>query len=121
MTSLKLIASKIKFQAENLGSNALRQVTPYLVTVDEWNSFLFRHSSIKCLVPENNEMMRNSYLLLDEYMRLLDSSGGRKDPSLSILDVGVKAAMDKSGFDENKFFKRGGKYKWSKGDTSLDW
>ena len=54
-------------------------------------------------------------------MRFLDSSGGRKDPSLSILDVGVKAAMDKSGFDENKFFKRGGKYKWSKGDTSLDW
>ena len=65
--------------------------------------------------------MRNSYLLLDEYMRFLDCSRGGKDPSPSILDVGVKAAMDGSGFDEKLSFKRGGKYKWSKMDKVLDW
>ena len=40
-------------------------------------------------------------------MRFLDNSNGRKDPSKSILDVGVKAALDKSGFDEEILVKRG--------------
>ncbi|KAE8289963.1 putative E3 ubiquitin-protein ligase RNF144A-A [Larimichthys crocea] len=44
------------------------------------------HSSVSCLVPESNEKMRNSYLILDEYMRFLDCREGRKDPSKSILD-----------------------------------
>ena len=66
------------------------------------------------MVGESNEKMRNSYLIMDEYMRFLDNSQGRKDPSKSILDVGVKAAINNSGFDEKMFLKRGGKYKWSK-------
>ena len=71
--------------------------------------------------PESNEMMRSSYLILDEYMRFLDCSKGGKDPSPSILDVGVQAALNMSGFDERTFFKRGGKYKWSKMEKRLDW
>ena len=56
-------------------------------------------------------------------MRFLDNSNGRKDPSKSILDVGVKAALDKSGFDEEILVKRGKiqKYKWSKADQLLEW
>ena len=80
-----------------------------------------RHKSVTTLVPESNEAMRNSYLILDEYMRFLDNTGGAKKPSRSLLDVGVDAAMDQAGFDEAMFFKRGGKYKWSKGDQRLDW
>ncbi len=88
-------------------------------------------------------MMRDSYLILDEYvsvqlaqyawdctcklvdinpqMRFLDCTQGRKDPSKSILDVGVANAMKFSGFDEEMFLKRGGRYTWSKGDMKLDW
>ena len=65
--------------------------------------------------------MRNSYLILDEYMRFLDNTGGSKTPSLSLLDVGVEAAMDMAGFDQAMFLKRGGKYKWSKQAHSLEW
>ena len=107
----------LPIEAENMGEGALRQV----LTEDEWKHFLDMHSSINCLVQESNEKMRNSYLILDEYMRFLDNSYGRKDPSKSILDVGVKAALDNSGFDEEMFVKRGGKYKWSKADQLLDW
>jgi radical S-adenosyl methionine domain-containing protein 2 len=39
----------------------------------------------------------------------------------SLLDVGVSDALDESGFDEKMFFKRGGKYEWSKADQKLDW
>ena len=59
------------FQAENMGPNALRQVEPFLVTKEEWQEFLSTHDSLKFLVPESNEMMRTSYLILDEYMRFV--------------------------------------------------
>ena len=72
-------------------------------------------------MPESNDAMRNSYLILDEYMRFLDNTGGSKTPSLSLLDVGVEAAMDMAGFDQAMFLKRGGKYKWSKQAHSLEW
>jgi len=52
-------------------------------------------------------------------MRFLD--GGTKKPSRSILDVGVRDAIDAANFDEAMFLKRGGKYTWSKADMKLDW
>ena len=113
------------------------------VTSEEFKAFVERHSSLNHIIAaESNDEMRNSYLILDEYMRFvdidvceisvsfnsrkfahrfLDNSNGCKTPSVSILDAGVKAAMNKSGFDRKMFFKRGGKYIWSKKDMNLDW
>lgn len=54
-------------------------------------------------------------------MRFLDCTQGRKDPSKSILDVGITEAIKFSGFDEAMFKKRGGQYVWSKKDMELDW
>ena len=111
----------LPIEAENMGEGALRQVEPFLVTDEEWEQFLNTHSDLECLVRESNDQMRNSYIILDEYMRFLDNSQGRKEPSRSLLDVGVQAAFNKSGFDEKMFLKRGGKYEWSKKDQLLDW
>lgn len=52
-------------------------------------------------------------------MRFLN--GGTKKPSRSILDVGVRDAIDTANFDEEMFLARGGKYTWSKADMKLDW
>ncbi|KAM9355055.1 S-adenosylmethionine-dependent nucleotide dehydratase RSAD2 [Pholidichthys leucotaenia] len=106
---------------ENAGESALREAERFVISDQQFQEFLDRHSSISCLVPESNEKMRNSYLILDEYMRFLDCRAGRKDPSKSILDVGVKEAICFSGFDEKMFLKRGGKYVWSKADMTLEW
>ncbi|XP_028422235.1 S-adenosylmethionine-dependent nucleotide dehydratase RSAD2 [Perca flavescens] len=106
---------------ENAGESALREAERFIISEQQFQEFLDRHSSVSCLVPESNEKMRNSYLILDEYMRFLDCREGRKDPSKSILDVGVKEAICFSGFDEKMFLKRGGKYVWSKADMKLEW
>nr|7N7H_A Chain A, VIPERIN-LIKE ENZYME [Nematostella vectensis] len=106
---------------ENSGEDALRDAEQFLVSNHEFDQFISRHASLECLVPESNEKMQNSYLILDEYMRFLDCTGGSKSPSKSILDVGVDQAMKFSGFDEKMFLKRGGKYVWSKADMKLDW
>uniref|UniRef100_A0A3B4WRW7 S-adenosylmethionine-dependent nucleotide dehydratase RSAD2 n=1 Tax=Seriola lalandi dorsalis TaxID=1841481 RepID=A0A3B4WRW7_SERLL len=106
---------------ENAGEAALREAERFVISDQQFQEFLGRHSGVSCLVPESNEKMRNSYLILDEYMRFLDCREGRKDPSRSILDVGVKDAICFSGFDEKMFLKRGGKYVWSKADMKLNW
>lgn len=58
--------------------------------------------------------MKDSYLNLDEYMRFLNCTTGGKIPTKSILDVGVNEALNKAGFDEKAFLRRGGKFQWSK-------
>ncbi|XP_005998977.1 S-adenosylmethionine-dependent nucleotide dehydratase RSAD2 [Latimeria chalumnae] len=108
-------------EGENAGEDALRQAEKFVIDDEDFQKFLDHHKHIKCLVPESNQKMRDSYLILDEYMRFLDCTKGRKDPSKSILDVGVENAVKFSGFDEKMFLKRGGKYVWSKADMKLDW
>nr|XP_033793442.1 radical S-adenosyl methionine domain-containing protein 2 [Geotrypetes seraphini] len=108
-------------KGENSGEEALRQAERFIISDEEFNLFLERHKRISCLVPESNQKMRDSYLILDEYMRFLNCRNGRKDPSKSILDVGVENAITFSGFDEKMFLQRGGKYVWSKADLKLDW
>ncbi|XP_076834234.1 S-adenosylmethionine-dependent nucleotide dehydratase RSAD2 [Brachyhypopomus gauderio] len=125
ITSLNPVRWKVfqclLIKGENTGENSLREAEKFVITDQEFQDFLDRHHSVECLVPESNQKMRDSYLILDEYMRFLDCRAGRKDPSRSILDVGVEAAIQFSGFDERMFLKRGGKYVWSKADMNLDW
>ncbi|XP_009940366.2 S-adenosylmethionine-dependent nucleotide dehydratase RSAD2 [Opisthocomus hoazin] len=108
-------------EGENTGEDALREAEKFVISDEDFELFLDRHKDVSCLVPESNQKMRDSYLILDEYMRFLNCRNGRKEPSKSILDVGVEAAIKFSGFDETMFLKRGGKYVWSKADMKLDW
>jgi len=105
-------------EGENDGNNTLRDARKFEITDEEYKAFLDRHSSQKCIVPEDNNTMKNSYLVLDEYMQFLDSSTGGKTPSKSILEVGVEEAIKESGFDEEKFISRGGIYSWQRQKTS---
>uniref|UniRef100_A0A8C9YZE1 S-adenosylmethionine-dependent nucleotide dehydratase RSAD2 n=2 Tax=Sander lucioperca TaxID=283035 RepID=A0A8C9YZE1_SANLU len=92
---------------ENAGESALREAERFVISEQQFQEFLDRHSSVSCLNIIS--------------MRFLDCREGRKDPSKSILDVGVKEAICFSGFDEKMFLKRGGKYVWSKADMKLEW
>jgi len=113
----------LEIQGENTGEGSLRSAEKFTIPDEEFQSFVKRHKEKlgEIVVPESNEKMRNSYLILDEYMRFLDNTGGAKKPSKSILDVGVDVAIQNSGFDEKMFFARGGKYKWSNKDGELEW
>ncbi|XP_066246783.1 S-adenosylmethionine-dependent nucleotide dehydratase RSAD2-like [Euwallacea similis] len=108
-------------EGENVGPEALKNAENFYINEETFNAFLDRHKTVKCLVPESNTKMQNSYLILDEYMRFLDCQNGWKIPSKSILDVGVEEALKFSGFDEEMFKKRGGIYKWSKEPERLSW
>mmetsp|Transcript_32596 Transcript_32596/g.77322 ORF Transcript_32596/g.77322 Transcript_32596/m.77322 type:complete len:352 (-) Transcript_32596:214-1269(-) len=99
---------------ENGGENDLRQASPLAVSIEQFDAFVLRHASQKCLVPESAKTMQNSYLVLDEKLRFLNCESGEKLPSESILDVGVQKALEYSGFDARMFLERGGVYDWNR-------
>lgn len=101
-------------EGENIGPDAIRDATDLVITDDEFKAFLERHKSQDCLVPEDNNAMENSYLLLDEEMRFLNCTGGKKIPGRSILTAGVQAALDDAGWETETFVARGGIFDWER-------
>lgn len=99
---------------ENGDETKLRDVRALLITDEEWKSFCDRHEHNSFFVPEGNDVMASSYLLLDEYMRFLNK--GVKEPTKSILEVGVDEALKGVYWDEEGFQERGGVYEWSKAE-----
>jgi radical S-adenosyl methionine domain-containing protein 2 len=100
-------------EGENLGENAKRDARDMVVPEDKFQAFIERHRRHHPVVEDNKDM-RDSYLILDQDMCFLDCTSGAKIPSKSILDVGVEAALDDSGFDAAAFERRGGRYDYSK-------
>jgi len=58
---------------ENAGPDAIRDAQDQVVTKSQFNAFKERHSSLKQLVPEDNDTMRNSCVLFVVYLCLFGS------------------------------------------------
>ncbi|KAL8856013.1 MAG: hypothetical protein Q9178_007384 [Gyalolechia marmorata] len=84
----------------------------FVISDEEYQTFCDRHKHQQSFVPESNEVMKSSYLILDEYMRFLNK--GVKEPTKSILEVGIPAAMNDVYWDDESFTRRGGEYDWQK-------
>ena len=70
---------------ENENEERKRDARSFLVNDNLWKTFCDRHKSLGCFVPESNELMKGSYLILDENMRFLDKGDGEETASQSIL------------------------------------
>jgi radical S-adenosyl methionine domain-containing protein 2 len=106
-------------KGENEGGDKLRDVTRFQITNEEFEQFKKRHEELSCMVPESNDSMKSSYLILDEYMRFLDKGDGEEIHSESILDVGVNKALEAIYYDEKEFIKRKGDYLFNDRDPCL--
>ena len=102
---------------ENGSEHTLRDARRFVINDDEWRLFCDKHKHQECFVPEANNVMASSYLLLDENLRFLNKGVGR--PTRSILDIGVTEALKDVHWDGKGFQMRGGVYKWSKLERSL--
>jgi radical S-adenosyl methionine domain-containing protein 2 len=91
-----------------------RDARELLITTEQWQTFCEKHQHLDAFVPESNELMASSYLILDEYMCFLDKGKGKEKQSKSILEVGVARALEEVHFDQAVFLRRGGEYDWSK-------
>ena len=76
-------------EGENWGEGAKKNVMPFLIDDEKFQSFIDRHKDLNP-VAEDNDTMRDSYLILDQELRFLNCEGNKKIPGKSILIAGVK-------------------------------
>ena len=77
----------LMIEGENHSEDTLRDVRSFLITDEEFKLFCDAHRHNECFVPEPNDVMRSSYLLLDEYMRFLNKGlvNSTQPPRFSLL------------------------------------
>ena len=87
---------------------------------DEFEAFVERHRSLRrdgiAIVPESNELMTNSYLMISPDGRFFwhEPCGGSRGSKYGdrILAVGLDAALAPARFSADKFRNRGGVFDW---------
>lgn len=83
------------------------------VSSAQFDEFVARHQAALPeirIVPENNEAMTNSYIMVDPEGRFFQNVAGQYRYSKSILDIGVREALMEVGYSSAKFLVRGGLY-----------
>ena len=82
------------------------------VTDKQFAAFVERHSSVNGVkvVPEDNDLMTGSYVMIDPTGRFFDNTRGSYTYSRPILQVGVSDALQYIKTDFKKFVLRGGRY-----------
>ena len=97
------------------GQNDLT-VDEHIISEDEFERHVRLSRRVEAhgvtLVPENNDLMRGSYVMVDPAGRFFDNVAGRHTYSRSILGVGVGEALKDVSVDSQKFLLRNGLYSW---------
>ncbi|QXP58379.1 viperin family antiviral radical SAM protein [Olleya sp. HaHaR_3_96] len=94
------------------GQNDIK-IDKFKITTAEYNYFLTTHEDVKTIVPESNDEIKGSYVMVDPAGRFFDNAEGTHNYSKTILEVGVQEALKTMNYDLEKFLDRGGVYDWS--------
>ncbi len=91
-------------------------VDPYVVSPDEFEEYVELSRRVQAygikVVPESNDLMTGSYVMVDPAGRFFDNASGAHTYSRSIVEVGVEAAFRDVSVDSRKFISRDGLYDW---------
>ena len=91
-------------------------VDDQVVTVEQFDAYVDRNQRVEdtgvAVVPEDNELMTGSYVMVDPAGRFFDNTAGTHIYSRSINEVGVEAALRDISVDPARFRLRGGLYAW---------
>ncbi len=82
----------------------------------EFAAYIDRHQQQlphQIIVPETNDDMTGSYLMVDPAGRFYDNVDGAYTYSRPILEVAIENALKDIRFDREKFVIRGGDYDWT--------
>ena len=87
-----------------------------LVSAEEFRRYVERNRRVEehgvTVVPETNDLMTGSYVMVDPAGRFFDNVSGFHTYSRSILEVGVEQALKEVSVDAGKFLSRSGLYAW---------
>ena len=104
------------FQALSVGGQNNGLVDSLLITQEEFDRYVARNRYVESLsitvVPESNDLMRGSYVMVDPAGRFFDNVTGAHRYSRPINEVGVEAALGEVWVDPDRFRSRNGRYNW---------
>lgn len=78
---------------------------------DQFKAYIDRNATAN-LVPENNEVMYSSYLLIDPLGRFFEDTKREHTYSDSLLEHDVDHCLSQISLSRENFINRGGIYKW---------
>ena len=92
------------------------QIGKFMVTDEQFSAYIDRNRKIESLgirvIPESNELMSGSYVMIDPAGRFFDNLRGSHNYSRFILKVGVAEALRDIDVIPERFVRRGGRYDW---------
>ena len=91
-------------------------IADFEITAEQFDAYVQRNRSVKNdgidVIPESNDLMTKSYVMIDPAGRFFDNVQGTYNYSEPILEVGVDRALKEISIDSKQFHKRGGRYDW---------
>lgn len=91
-------------------------VDEHVISTEEFEQYVVTGRRVEehgiVVVPENNDLMTGSYVMVDPAGRFFDNVTGAHTYGRSIVDVGVEAALKDVSVNHEKFNSRGGVYGW---------
>ena len=91
-------------------------IADFEITTEQFDAYVQRNRSVKNdgidVIPESNDLMTKSYVMIDPAGRFFDNVQGTYNYSEPILEVGVDRALKEISIDSKQFHKRGGRYDW---------
>ena len=104
------------FQVLPVGGQNDSTIGEYVVSGDEFHNYVVMSRRVEGheirVVPESNDLMRGSYVMVDPAGRFFDNVAGGHTYSRSIIEVGVGEALCDVTTDPEKFLSRNGLYDW---------
>lgn len=93
-----------------------RLVDEHVVSPAEFDRYVRLNRRVEALgitlVPESNDLMKGSYVMVDPAGRFFDNIAGGYTYSRPIIEVGVEQALKDVSIDVEKFLSRNGLYNW---------
>ncbi len=93
-----------------------KDIERHVVDNAQFEAYVRRNKSVSeqgiTVVPEGNDLMRGSYVMLDPAGRFFDNVSGQHNYSKPIMEVGVAEALQDVAIDPDRFRQRGGLYDW---------
>ena len=102
------------FQALPVDGQNDARIGDFTITNSEFEQYVERNRGVECdgvrVVPENNDLMTASYVMVDPLGRFFDNVRGYYTYSAPILEVGAATALEEVAIDTERFELRGGVY-----------
>ena len=102
------------FQALQVNGQNDARISEFAISESQFEQYVEHNRSVeRCgirVVPESNDLMTGSYVMVDPLGRFFDNTKGHHMYSQPILDIGVIAALEDVTVDTNLFHLRGGNY-----------